>query len=63
MVHVILLQNVCGQQGGHYIVERLWTTWSVLYYSRTYVVIMVRIILLLNVSGQHGPYHIFVERM
>ena len=47
MVRIILLKNVCGQHDPYYIiVERMWTTWSVLYYYRAYVVNMVRIILL-----------------
>jgi hypothetical protein len=50
--------------GTYYIsVERMKTTWSVLYYCRTYVDNMVRIILLLNVCRHHGPYYIIAERM
>jgi hypothetical protein len=47
MVRIILLLNVSGQHDPYYIiVERMWTTWSILYYCRTYVDNMVRIILL-----------------
>jgi hypothetical protein len=47
MVRIIFWLNVCGQRGPYYIiVERMWTTWSVLYYCRTYVDNMVSIILL-----------------
>jgi hypothetical protein len=52
MIRIILLLNECGQHDPYYIiVERMWTTWSVSYYSRTHVDNMVRIILLLNVFG------------
>ena len=51
MIHIILLLNECGQHDPYYIiVERMWTTWSVLYYCRTYL-------------DTHGPYYIIVERM
>ena len=47
MIHIILLLNECGQHDPYYInVERMWTTWFVLYYYRTYVDNMVRIVLL-----------------
>ena len=47
MIRIILLSNICGQHGPYYIIlERLWTTLSVLYYCRAYVDNMVRIILL-----------------
>jgi hypothetical protein len=55
---------LCRQHGPYYvIVERMWTTWSVLYYCGTNVDNMVRIILLSNVCGQYGPYYIIVECM
>jgi hypothetical protein len=46
-----------------FIVERMRTTWALLYYCRAYVDNMVCIILLLNVCEQHGAYSIIVERM
>ena len=47
MDRIILLLKECGQRDLYYIIlERLWTTWSVLYYCRTSVNNMVHIILL-----------------
>jgi hypothetical protein len=77
MVRIILLKNVCGQHGPYYTIvevceqhdpyyiieERMWTTWSVLFYCRTSVNNMIRIIVLLNECGQHDPYNIIVEHM
>jgi hypothetical protein len=64
MVRIILLLNVSAQHDSYYvIVERMWTTWSVLYYCRAYMHNIIRIILLLNECGQHDLYYIIVERL